>query len=50
MQSTKKIAVKSKEYLETAPSLNGQTANIDCWLDAAGAEIFLMISYAAWEN
>ena len=32
------FAVKSKESFGTAPSLNGQTANIDCWLDAAGAE------------
>ena len=35
------FAVKSKEYFGTAPSLNGQTANIDCWLDAAGAENIL---------
>lgn len=25
-------------YFGTAPSLNGAVANIDCWLDAAGAE------------
>ena len=35
------FAVKSKEYFGTAPSLNGQTADIDCWLDAAGAENIL---------
>ena len=26
-----------------AYSLNGPTANIDCWLDAAGTKVFLMI-------
>lgn len=29
---------KASAYFGTAPSLNGLTANIDCWLDAAGAE------------
>lgn len=29
---------KASAYFGTAPSLNGPTANIDCWLDAAGAE------------
>lgn len=28
-------------YFGTAPSLNGTTADIDCWLDAAGAERIL---------
>lgn len=32
---------KSKEYFGTAYSLNGITADIDCWLDAAGAENIL---------
>lgn len=29
------------EYFGTAPSLSGETADIDCWLDAAGAENIL---------
>lgn len=29
---------KSKHVFGTAPSLKGETADIDCWLDAAGAE------------
>lgn len=32
---------KAKEYFGTAPSLSGATADIDCWLDAAGAESIL---------
>lgn len=32
---------KSKVYFGTAYSLNGETADIDCWLDAAGAENIL---------
>ncbi len=32
------FAEKSSEYFGNAPSLYGQTADIDCWLDAAGAE------------
>ena len=28
---------RAKEYFGLAPSLSGKTANIDCWLDAAGA-------------
>lgn len=28
----------AKEYFETAPSLKGKTADIDIWIDAAGAE------------
>lgn len=32
---------KAKEYFGTAMSLTGATANIDCWLDAAGAESIL---------
>lgn len=32
---------KAKEYFGTAMSLTGVTANIDCWLDAAGAESIL---------
>ncbi len=35
------FAEKAKEYFGTAPSLSGQTADIDCWLDAAGAESIL---------
>lgn len=31
----------AKEYFGTAPSLSGQTADIDCWLDAAGAQNIL---------
>lgn len=38
---TEDFAAKSKEYFGTAPSLNGLTADIDCWLDAAGAESIL---------
>lgn len=31
----------AKAYFGTAPSLKSETANIDCWLDAAGAEEIL---------
>lgn len=31
----------ARAYFGTAPSLSGMTANIDCWLDAAGAESIL---------
>ena len=33
--------VKANHIFGTAPSLKGETANIDCWLDAAGAENIL---------
>lgn len=32
---------KTEEYFGKAPALQGQTADIDCWLDAAGAESIL---------
>ena len=32
---------KAQQYFGTAPSLSGKTADIDCWLDAAGAESIL---------
>lgn len=32
---------KAREYFGTAPSLNGKTADIDCWTDAAGSESIL---------
>lgn len=32
---------KAEEYFGTAASLGGKTADIDCWLDAAGAESIL---------
>lgn len=32
---------KAQKYFGTAPSLCGKTADIDCWLDAAGAESIL---------
>ncbi len=32
---------KTKAYFDTAMSLNGEVANIDCWLDAAGQESIL---------
>ncbi|MGF0018152.1 zinc-dependent alcohol dehydrogenase [Sporofaciens sp. SGI.106] len=32
---------KARAFFGTAPSLGGITANIDCWLDAAGAESIL---------
>ena len=31
----------AKTFFGTAPSLTGETADIDCWLDAAGAESIL---------
>lgn len=39
--ATENFTEKSMDYFGTAPSLNGATANIDCWLDAAGAESIL---------
>lgn len=39
--SAEDFASKAALYFGTAPSLNGSTANIDCWLDAAGAESIL---------
>ena len=33
--------VKAEAYFGYAPSLSGKTADIDCWLDAAGAESIL---------
>ena len=33
--------VKAREFFGKASSLRGTTANIDCWLDAAGAESIL---------
>ena len=35
------FAFHAETYFDTAHSLNGKTANIDCWLDAAGAESIL---------
>lgn len=35
------FAEKSKEFFGMAKSLTGKTANIDCWIDAAGAESVL---------
>lgn len=35
--------VKAKSYFGTAPSLTGETADIDCFIDAAGAESILDI-------
>lgn len=35
------FAEKAAEYFGCAPSLSGPTANIDCWLDAAGAASIL---------
>lgn len=32
---------KAKDYFGSAYSLNGETADIDCWLDAAGVESIL---------
>lgn len=32
---------KSRAYFGVAPSLDGETADIDCWLDAAGSEEIL---------
>lgn len=39
--STEDFALEAGAYFGTAPSLNGSTADIDCWLDAAGAESIL---------
>lgn len=39
--SKEDFSAKSKDYFGTAQSLNGDTADIDCWLDAAGAESIL---------
>lgn len=36
------FAEKSKEFFGMAKSLTGKTANIDCWIDAAGAESVLI--------
>lgn len=38
---TEDLAQKTKQYFGTAPSLGGESADIDCWLDAAGAESIL---------
>lgn len=38
---TEDFTVKAEKYFGTAPSLSGPTADIDCWLDAAGAESIL---------
>lgn len=38
---TENFSEKAKVYFGQAPSLSGPTANIDCWLDAAGAESIL---------
>ena len=35
------FGTKAIDYFGTAPSLNGTVADIDCWLDAAGAESIL---------
>ena len=35
--SKEDFSLKTKQYFGCASSLNGQTADIDCWLDAAGA-------------
>lgn len=32
---------KASSYYGTAPSLNGMVPDIDCWIDAAGAEVVL---------
>lgn len=39
--SSNNLFEESKLYFGSAHSLNGETANIDCWLDAAGAESIL---------
>lgn len=39
--SCEDFEAKAREYFGTAASLGGQTADIDCWLDAAGAESIL---------
>lgn len=39
--SCEDLEAKEREYFGTAASLSGKTADIDCWLDAAGAESIL---------
>lgn len=39
--SIEAFADKAKDYFGTAHSITGETADIDCWLDAAGAEQIL---------
>lgn len=39
--SREDFSEKSKDYFGSAPSLKGPTADIDCWIDAAGAESIL---------
>lgn len=39
--ATEDFAAKAEAYFGTAPSLNGTAADMDCWLDAAGAESIL---------
>lgn len=39
--STENFGEKAAEYFGVARSLRGETANIDCWLDAAGKESIL---------
>lgn len=39
--ANKSFEAYAKKYFGIAPSLSGETANIDCWLDAAGAESIL---------
>ncbi|WP_294408702.1 alcohol dehydrogenase catalytic domain-containing protein [uncultured Ruminococcus sp.] len=43
---------KAKDYFGTARSLGGETADIDCWLDAAGAENILndFLKYGKFES
>lgn len=50
--ATESFREKSKEFFGTAQSLNGETSDIDCWLDAAGAESILndFISYGKFES
>lgn len=38
---TEHFIQKATDYFGTAPSLTGQTPDIDCWIDAAGAESIL---------
>ena len=40
--ASENFEIHAKAYFGTAPSLSGETANIHCWLDAAGAEAILM--------
>lgn len=44
--------LRAKEYFGEAPSLKGMTANIDCFIDAAGAEdiLKLFIEYGKIES